>query len=104
MRVEEHIIKARSFLFWQDVFICFFWVGIIISLFCVGYIIYIGTIYYFLNNYIDMPPGWATILVSILFFGSIQLMALGILGKYLILILENGKKRPEFIVKEKKTD
>ena len=82
----------------------FFWVGIIISLFCVGYIIYIGTIYYFLNNYIDMPPGWATILVSILFFGSIQLMALGILGKYLILILENGKKRPEFIVKEKKTD
>ncbi len=33
MRIEEHIIKARAFLFWQDVFICLFWVGIIGSFF-----------------------------------------------------------------------
>ena len=47
MRVEEHIIKARSFLFWQDVFICLFWVGIIGSFFIlIG--IQLESVFYFL--------------------------------------------------------
>ena len=47
MQVEKHIIKARSFLFWQDVFICLFWVGIIGSfLFFIG--IQLESVFYFL--------------------------------------------------------
>ena len=47
MRIEEHIIKARAFLFWQDVFICLFWVGIIGSFFFfIG--IQLESVFYFL--------------------------------------------------------
>ena len=47
------------------------------------------------------PPGWASLIVAILFMGSIQLIGLGILGKYISLTLDNVKKRPEFFIKEK---
>ena len=47
------------------------------------------------------PPGWASLIVAILFMGSIQLIGLGILGKYVAVTLENVKKRPEFFIKEK---
>ena len=47
MQVEEHIIKTRSFLFWQDVFISLFWVGIIGSfIFLIG--IQLESVFYFL--------------------------------------------------------
>ena len=47
------------------------------------------------------PPGWASIIIGMLFVGSIQLIGLGILGKYIALTLENVKRRPEFFIKEK---
>ena len=47
MQVEKHIIKARSFLFWQDVSVCLFWVGIIGSFFFfIG--IQLESVFYFL--------------------------------------------------------
>ena len=45
-------------------------------------------------------PGYATIVVSILFIGGIQLLALGVIGQYISKIYIEGKKRPIFIVKE----
>ena len=47
------------------------------------------------------PPGWASIIIGMSFVGSIQLIGLGILGKYIALTLENVKRRPEFFIKEK---
>lgn len=46
-----------------------------------------------------LPPGWATLVVSILFLSGIQLIAIGMLGEYVGRIFEQTKGRPEFIVR-----
>lgn len=45
--------------------------------------------------------GWANLVCIILFIGGIQLLALGIIGKYISKIFLETKKRPAYIVKEK---
>jgi dolichol-phosphate mannosyltransferase len=43
------------------------------------------------------PRGFASILLSVLFFGSINLLAVSIVGEYLAKIFEEVKQRPHFI-------
>ncbi len=45
-------------------------------------------------------PGYATIIVLILFLGSIQLMCIGIIGEYVGRSFEQSKNRPVYIAKE----
>ena len=45
-------------------------------------------------------PGYATIIVLILFFASVQLFCLGIIGEYVGRTFEQSKKRPVYIAKE----
>lgn len=45
-------------------------------------------------------PGYATIIVLMLFLGSIQLFCIGIIGEYVGRIFEQSKERPIFIAKE----
>lgn len=45
-------------------------------------------------------PGFATIVISILFLGGIQLLCLGIVGEYIGRIYEEVKRRPMWIVRE----
>jgi dolichol-phosphate mannosyltransferase len=44
--------------------------------------------------------GWASIVVSIMFFGGLQMMILGIIGIYIGKIFIQTKQRPGYIVKE----
>lgn len=46
--------------------------------------------------------GWASLVSIILFIGGIQLLSLGIIGKYLSKIFLETKKRPVYIIKESK--
>ena len=48
----------------------------------------------------DAVPGWASTVVLISILGSIQLLALGIMGEYLGRIYMEVKGRPHFIVRE----
>ena len=50
--------------------------------------------------YSDSVQGFATIMCAILFLGGIQLLSIGILGKYLEKTYLESKRRPVFIVKE----
>ncbi|MFZ0912097.1 MAG: NAD-dependent epimerase/dehydratase family protein [Candidatus Korobacteraceae bacterium] len=43
------------------------------------------------------PKGFATVLLLVLFFGSLNLLAVGVVGEYLAKIFEEVKQRPHFI-------
>ncbi len=46
--------------------------------------------------------GWASLVSIMLFIGGIQLLSLGIIGKYISKIFLETKKRPVYIIKESK--
>jgi glycosyltransferase involved in cell wall biosynthesis len=71
--------------------------GIIISLFSFTYlaIIIIQTVIYGID-----VPGYASLLVTVLLLGGIQLFALGIIGEYLARTYVETKRRPIYIAKE----
>ena len=45
-------------------------------------------------------PGYASLMVAILFMGGIQLVTLGIIGEYLSRLYEEAKGRPLYLVRE----
>ncbi len=74
------------------------WVGFIVSL--LSFILIIWAVYarYFkTETYVD---GWASIMVSVLFIGGIQLLCVGIIGEYIIRIIDNVRNRPLYVIKE----
>jgi polyisoprenyl-phosphate glycosyltransferase len=44
--------------------------------------------------------GWASLMLTALFLGGIQLLAIGLLGEYIASIFKEIKKRPLFVIKE----
>ncbi|MEN7547927.1 glycosyltransferase family 2 protein [Rapidithrix thailandica] len=46
----------------------------------------------------DTVPGWASLMVSILFLGGIQLISIGIIGEYISRIGADVRKRPLYII------
>lgn len=46
----------------------------------------------------NLPVGWSTLVVVILFFSSIQLFVLGLLGAYIAGIYNQTRNRPRFII------
>ncbi len=45
-------------------------------------------------------PGYASLLVAILFFGSLQLMSIGLLGEYIGRIYLETKQRPTYLIRK----
>lgn len=82
----------------------FLWVGLSIAAFCGIYALYyfvMGIMTMLIPNKNLLPPGSATITVSILFLGGVQLIGIGCLGEYIGRIYSQTKNRPDFIVREK---
>ena len=73
--------------------------GMLVSFMAFLYLIYIviKTLIYG-----DPVQGYPTLMVTILFLGGIQLIALGIIGEYLSHIFNETKKRPGYFVREYK--
>ena len=44
-------------------------------------------------------PGWASIMVAVLFIGGVQLISVGILGQYSARIYDEVNQRPKFVIK-----
>ncbi len=45
-------------------------------------------------------PGWASLMVILLFVSSFQMIALGIIGEYVWRSLDSSRKRPNFIIEK----
>ncbi|MBD1928304.1 glycosyltransferase family 2 protein [Trichocoleus sp. FACHB-90] len=73
------------------------YVGVTISLLSFIYATFL--IYRTLLYGIDLP-GYASIMVAILFLGGIQLVTLGIIGEYLSRVYEEVKGRPLYLVRD----
>ena len=73
--------------------------GIVVSLLAFAYLVYIV----FKTLIVGEPvPGYPTLMVTILFLGGLQLIALGIIGEYLSHIFNETKRRPGYFVREYK--
>ena len=70
--------------------------GFFFSLLSVLYIPYV--IYSFLNG--SEISGWASLIMTIVFFGGLQLIILGIIGVYIGKIFTQTKERPAYIIQE----
>jgi glycosyltransferase involved in cell wall biosynthesis len=46
-------------------------------------------------------PGWATLLIAVLFLGGVQLVSLGVIGEYIARIYGEVKERPLYLVRER---
>lgn len=74
------------------------YIGFISSFLSILYLPYALISYY----YGHVISGWASVIVTIAFFGGIQLMILGIIGIYLGKLFMQSKNRPLYIVSESK--
>lgn len=72
------------------------YLGFIFSLLSLLYVPYIIWSYYFGHAI----SGWASMIATIVFFGGLQLMILGIIGMYLGKLFIQSKQRPHYIIKE----
>ncbi len=62
---------------------------------------YAGAILFATLVYGVVVPGYASLLVFILFFGSVQLISVGVLGEYIGRIYMETKSRPLFLVRRR---
>jgi len=72
------------------------YLGLVISAVSLSYATYI--LVRTLIQGVDVP-GYASLLVSILFLGGVQLIGLGVLGEYVGRIYQESKQRPIYIVR-----
>ncbi len=49
---------------------------------------------------VKMVPGWSSLIVSIIVFGALNLICLGLIGEYLGRIYEEVKQRPLYLIEE----
>ncbi|HAC22812.1 MAG TPA: glycosyltransferase, partial [Porphyromonadaceae bacterium] len=50
---------------------------------------------------VTIIPGWTSLMITIIFFGGVQLLTIGVLGQYIGVLFDEVKHRPEYIVDEK---
>lgn len=57
----------------------------------------LGKLYGFSNA----ESGWTSIIFTVIFFGGVQLITVGVLGQYIGILFDEIKARPEYIIDEK---
>jgi dolichol-phosphate mannosyltransferase len=71
--------------------------GTIVSLAAFGFGIF-ALIAYFKGNTV---PGWASLIIAVMFLGGTQLLAIGLLGEYIASLFTETKQRPLYLIDKK---
>ncbi len=71
--------------------------GLLFSCLSLFYLVYV-ILYYFLGGY--TVDGWVSLVVLICFFGSFQILCIGVVGEYIGKTYSETKKRPRYIIEE----
>lgn len=74
-----------------------FYGGALVSLGAFAYALYL-TLRVFAHG-IDVP-GYASLMVALLFFSGVQLLSIGMIGEYIARLFNEAKQRPVFIVQD----
>ena len=74
-------------------------IGFLISMFSMIFGLYL--LFYAFINGVDVP-GYLSLFLAIIFMGGLQLISLGFLSEYISNIYIEGKKRPPYLIKQKK--
>ena len=70
--------------------------------FLYGAFVVASGVYAYISGYPErIQPGWATVATSIIFFGGIQLIGIGLLGEYLGRVYDQVKERPAYLIRER---
>lgn len=72
-------------------------IGIVLSFLSVLYLIYVVVGYFTGTDYVS---GWASTIAFICFFGSFQILCIGVIGEYISKIYLETKRRPKYIIEE----
>lgn len=77
------------------------WMGFTVALIAFGVMIYA-----IFSKYVrgGAVPGWASLMISLLFLGGVQLIGIGIIGEYISRIASNVRNRPLYIINKKKIE
>jgi len=54
--------------------------------------------------YGNVPQGFTTIIIFLILFNGVQLLALGLIGEYVLRIYDESRKRPLYIIRDKYLD
>jgi len=71
--------------------------GIVVS--CISFVLILYALFsrFIIKEYV---PGWASLMIVVLFMGGIQLLSIGIIGEYISRISANVRNRPLYIIQE----
>lgn len=64
-------------------------------------IVLVYTIFSYLFKWNNLVPGWASIMVNILFFAGVQLVSIWIMSEYMARIYDESRNRPEYIINKR---
>ncbi len=77
------------------------YIGIFTALAASIYVVFV--FYMVFTNNPNLEPGWSSMVVIMLFFGSVQLIILGVIGEYLGRIFNETKHRPLYFIEKYQT-
>lgn len=77
--------------------ICTF-LGILVAFICCLWLLWALYVRFVLQIAV---PGWTSIMVALLFLGSVQLLTMGIMGSYIARIYDEARSRPLYVLKGK---
>lgn len=71
--------------------------------FVIAFIAFLAACYILISTLIFgiQTPGYASLIISVVFFGGVQLISIGVLGEYLGRVYNETKGRPTYIIRKK---